>query len=71
MKVVLNHSQKTKEVLFMNDIKSLSRSKWICEYRIVFAPKCRILEGYDKLKMDMREILRKLYKQKNVNIVEA
>ena len=55
----------------MNDIKSLSRSKWICEYRIVFAPKCRILEGYDKLKMDMGEILRKLYKQKNVNIVEA
>ena len=55
----------------MNDIKSLSHSKWRCKYHIVFAPKYRRLEVYGKLKADIGEILRKLCEQKNVNIVEA
>lgn len=55
----------------MNDIKSLSHSKWRCKYHIVFAPKYRRLEVYGKLKADIGEILRKLCDQKNVNIIEA
>ena len=55
----------------MNDIKSLSHSKWRCKYHIVFAPKYRRLEVYGKLKADIGEILRKLCEQKNVNIIEA
>ena len=55
----------------MNDIKSLSHSKWRCKYHIVFAPKYRRLEVYGKLKVDIGVILRKLCEQKNVNIVEA
>ena len=55
----------------MNDIKSLSHSKWRCKYHIVFAPKYRRLEVYGKLKTDIGEILRKLCEQKNVNIIEA
>ena len=55
----------------MNNIKSLSHSKWRCKYHIVFAPKYRRLEVYGKLKADIGEILRKLCEQKNVNIIEA
>ena len=55
----------------MNDIKSLSHSKWRCKYHIVFAPKYRGLEVYGKLKADIGVILRKLCEQKKVTIVEA
>ena len=55
----------------MNDIKSLSHSKWRCKYHIVFAPKYRRLEVYGKLKADIGVILRKLCEQKNVEILEA
>ena len=55
----------------MNDIKSLSHSKWRCKYHIVFAPKYRRLEVYGKLKADIGAILRKLCEQKGVEIIEA
>ena len=55
----------------MNDIKSLSHSKWRCKYHIVFAPKYRRLKIYGKLKVDIGVILRKLCEQKDVNIIEA
>ena len=55
----------------MNDIQSLSHSKWRCKYHIVFAPKYRRQEIYGKLKADIGQILRELCKQKNVEIVEA
>jgi len=55
----------------MNDINSLSHSKWRCQYHIVFAPKYRRKEIYGKIKADIGEILRKLCEQKNVEIIEA
>ena len=55
----------------MNDIQSLSHSKWRCQYHIVFAPKYRRKEVYGKIKKDIGEILRKLCEQKHVEIVEA
>jgi len=55
----------------MNDIQSLSHSRWRCQYHIVFAPKYRRKAIYGKLKKDIGEILRALCKQKNVEIVEA
>ncbi|MGI6005812.1 MAG: IS200/IS605 family transposase [Christensenellales bacterium] len=55
----------------MNDIQSLSHSKWRCQYHIVFAPKYRRKEIYGKIKKDIGEILRKLCEQKHVEIVEA
>lgn len=51
----------------MNDIQSLSHSKWRCLYHIVFVPKCRRNEIYGKI----GQILRKLCEQKCVEIVEA
>ena len=55
----------------MNDIKSLSHSKWRCKYHIVFAPKYRRQEIYGKIKADIGQIIRKLCEQKGVEIIEA
>lgn len=55
----------------MNDIQSLSHSKWRCQYHIVFAPKYRRQAIYGKLKADIGQILRKLCEQKGVEILEA
>ena len=55
----------------MNDIQSLSHSKWRCKYHLVFAPKYRRQEIYGKIKVDIGQILRKLCEQKGVEIIEA
>ncbi|MEA4970007.1 MAG: IS200/IS605 family transposase [Candidatus Pelethousia sp.] len=55
----------------MKDIQSLSHSKWRCQYHIVFAPKYRRKEIYGKIKVDIGKILRTLYEQKKVEIIEA
>ena len=55
----------------MNDINSLSHSKWRCQYHIVFAPKYRRKEIYGQLKKDIGDILRKLREAKGVEIIEA
>lgn len=44
----------------MNDVKSLSHSKWRCKYHIVFAPKYRRQEIYNQIKVDIGKILRGL-----------
>ena len=54
-----------------NDISSLAHSKWNCKYHIVFAPKYRRQIIYGKIKSDIGIILRKLYEQKGVEIIEA
>ena len=54
-----------------NEIKSTARSKYRCQYHIVFAPKYRRKEIYGTLKKDIGEILRKLCEQKGVGIIEA
>ena len=55
----------------LNDINSLSHTKWNCKYHIVFAPKFRRKEIYGQLKKDIGEIIRKLCEQKGVEIIEA
>ena len=55
----------------MNDINSLSHSKWRCKYHIVFAPKYRRKEIYGKIKADIGQVIRKLCEQKKVEIHEA
>ena len=44
----------------MNDVKSLSHSKWRCKYHIVFAPKYRGQIIYGRIKADVGKILRDL-----------
>lgn len=53
------------------DISSLSHTTWRCQYHIVFAPKCRRMVIYGKIKQDIGKILRQLCEQKEVEIIEA
>ena len=55
----------------MNDVNSLSHSKWRCKYHIVFAPKYRRQAIYGTIKQDVGKILRQLSENKGVEIIEA
>ncbi len=55
----------------MNDVQSLSHSKWRCKYHIVFAPKYRRQIIYKKLRSDIGKILRDLCTRKHVDILEV
>ena len=53
------------------DESSLSHTKWICKYHIIFIPKYRRKEIYGKLRKDIGEILRQLCQYQKVEIIEA
>ena len=55
----------------VNDINSLSHTKWNCKYHLVFAPKYRRLVFYKNKKIFIGKILWELCEWKGVNIVEA
>ncbi len=55
----------------MNDIHSLSHTKWNCKYHIVFAPKYRRKIFYGSKRLEIGAIFRELCKWKGVNIIEA
>lgn len=55
----------------MNDVHSLSHSKWNCKYHIVFAPKYRRQVVYRQIKADIGRIIRQLCEMKKVEIIEA
>lgn len=54
-----------------NEVRHTAHSSYRCEYHIVFAPKYRRKAIYGALKKDIGEIIRKLCKEKNVEIIEA
>ena len=53
------------------DNKSLSHTKWKCQYHIVFIPKYRKKILYGRVKNDVREIISTLCKYKDVDIIAA
>ena len=53
------------------DSKSLSHTKWKCQYHIVFIPKYRKKKLYGQVKRDVREILSTLCKWKDVEIIDG
>ena len=55
----------------LNDIHSLSHSKWNCKYHVVFAPKYRRKVFYGEKRAAIGKILRQLCEWKGVNIIEA
>lgn len=55
----------------LNDINSLSHSKWNCKYHIVFAPKYRRKVFYGEKRIAIGKILRQLCEWKGISIVEA
>ena len=69
-----NCSKKSKRRTFrmgLNDIHSLSHTKWNCKYHIVFAPKYRRQVFYKEKREAVGKILRQLCEWKGVQIVEA
>lgn len=55
----------------MNDIHSLSHSKWNCKYHIVFAPKYRRKVFYGEKRYEIGKILRQLCTWYGANLLEA
>ena len=55
----------------LNDIHSLSHTKWNCKYHIVFAPKYRRKVFFYEKREAIGKILRQLCEWKGVNIIEA
>ena len=51
--------------------KSLSHTKWKCQYHIVFIPKYRKKVLYGKLKVDVKEILSTLCRYRGVEIISG
>jgi putative transposase len=54
-----------------DDKNSLAHSTWNCKYHVVFSPKYRRMVIYNKIKVDIGKILRKLCEQKGVEVIEA
>ena len=53
------------------DTKSLSHTKWECQYHIVFIPKYRQKRLYGAIRADVKEIIKTLCKYKNVEIMDG
>ena len=51
------------------DNKSLSHTRWKCQYHIVFIPKYRKKVLYGRIRTDVREIINTLCQYKNVEII--
>jgi len=72
-----NHSGKIAEfkLLKYNGVismtKSLSHTKWMCKYHIIFTPKFRRKMIYSKYKENIVGILKDLCKWKGVEIIEG
>lgn len=50
---------------------SLSHTKWMCKYHIVFTPKYRRKVIYNKLRKDIGVILKRLCSYKGIEIIEG
>ena len=55
----------------LNDINSLSHTKWNCKYHIMFAPKYRRKVFYKAKRVTMGRSQRQLREWKGVKIIEA
>lgn len=55
----------------MDDVDSLSHSKWECKYHVVFIPKCRRKVLYRQLREHRGEVFHKLARHKESRIEEG
>ena len=51
--------------------QTIAHTKWNCIYHIVFIPKYRRKALYGQMRVDMREILKKLCEYKQIEILEG
>ena len=55
----------------MDELRSLSHTKWDCKYHVVFIPKCRRKTLYGQLRQHLGEVFRNLARQKECRIEEG
>ncbi|OKY75000.1 MAG: IS200/IS605 family transposase [Desulfobulbaceae bacterium DB1] len=55
----------------MNDIQSLSHTRWDCKYHVVWIPKCRRKVLYGQLRKNLGEVFHELARQKESKVVEG
>jgi len=55
----------------VNDVESLSHTKWECKYHIVFIPKYRKKALYGPLRQQLGEVLKQLAMQRESRIDEG
>ena len=55
----------------MNDIKSLSHTKWECKYHLTWIPKYRKKEIYGDLRTHLGEVFRELSRRADCEILEG
>ena len=55
----------------MDEVESLSHTKWDCKYHVVFIPKCRRKTLYAELRAHLGEVFRRLATQKECRIEEG
>ena len=58
-------------LIMANKHNSLSHTKWLCKYHIVFTPKYRRKIEYNQYKRDIVNIIQRLCKYKGVEIIEG
>ena len=55
----------------MDELESLSHTKWECKYHVVFIPKCRRKTLYAQLRPHLGEVFKRLAQQKESRIEEG
>ena len=55
----------------MTDYRSLSHTKWTCQYQVVFIPKYRKKVIYGELRRDLGEVLRRPAQQRESEVEEG
>ena len=55
----------------VNKHNSLSHTKWLCKYHIVFTPKYRRKIEFNQYKRDIVNIIQRLCKYKGIEIIEG
>jgi putative transposase len=55
----------------MDEMESLSHTRWECKYHVVFIPKCRRKTLYGELRRHLGEVFRRLAAQKECRIEEG
>jgi putative transposase len=55
----------------MDEVESLSHTKWECKYHVVFIPKYRRRVLYEQLRQPLGEVFRRLAQQKESRIEEG
>ena len=55
----------------MDELESLSHTKWECKYHVVFIPKCRRKVLYEQVRKHLGEVFRSLAEQKESRVIEG